>query len=129
MAELALNSENPEPANKTLQRLLESEEQRLATIAQISARAALACAAPHLGAGSIAILRKVLAEADAVDLPLIRMKLLREMASRLQEQAPDEVAVLTKSADRIVAQEGYATALLPIEACVTHLIEGLGRPG
>ncbi|KZY48847.1 hypothetical protein A3731_06260 [Roseovarius sp. HI0049] len=125
-AEISLQSRYSDTAVETLERLLGSEEQWLAKIARISARAALACAAPEQDAASIGTLKEILGEAEAVDLPMIRIKLLRGIASRLEQRDPTEAATLSASADRIVVEQGYSFACLPSPIRVVDLIDKLG---
>ncbi len=108
LAELALDTEDALTAGETLRRLLEIGGHGLLRIAQIKARAALACACDASEPGSLDFLREVMAEADAVDLPMSRIKLLNEMAARLAKQDPEEAATLKESAEKIVSDEGYA---------------------
>ena len=129
LAELELESDDPEAAAATLRRLLEFGDNGLLRIAQIKAKAALACAAQEHDTGSTARLREILKEAEAVDLPMVRVKLLRELSSRLQSKAPEEAADLMKAAASIVATEGYAAARLPMQARVANLIDAIGGRG
>ncbi len=126
LAELELDGSNCAKAAATLERLLETGDQGLLRIAQIKAQAALACAAPEGDARSVTFLREVLAEAEAVDLPLIRVKLVRKLSTRLANLDPDEAAALAAAADRITLEEGYEAVRSPLPGCATGLIEKLG---
>lgn len=125
LAELALDGNDRAQASSTLKRLLETGDHGLLRIAQIKAKAALACAASD-EQGSVTRLQKVLDDADAVDLPLIRVKLLREMSARMADRNPEEAAAMADAADRIVEEEGFQTARLPSQDCGNEIIKKLG---
>lgn len=128
-AELALEFGDPEPAMRDLRRLLETGGQGLLRIAQIKARAALACASSTPDERSVALLEDVLEEAEAVDLPMVRIKLLRRIASQTDTIAPEEAARRARMADAIVAAEGYRRVAPPAAARVEALLKSLARAG
>lgn len=129
MAELKLASGAFEEGLEELQGFLARADATLLQIAQIKARAAVACAVRDEAKGSVRQLQDVLQDAEAADMPIIRIKLLREMAARLKGHDDDKAAAATKAADAIQAEEGYATAQLPAHARVADLIDALGMGG
>ena len=125
LAELKLTSGAFDEGLEELRGFLAHADESLLHIAQIKARAAVACAVRDNDGTLTPHLPDVLHEAEAADMPLIRIKVLREMAARLKDRDPAEAAALTGSADRILAEEGYAPAQLPANADVADLIRML----
>lgn len=122
LAELALATGSAEQGTAKLRSLLADGDSGLLKIAQIKARAALACA----NAGNETALkemRDVLMDAEAVDLPMIRIKLMREIASRLKDRESAQASALIAAADRIALEEAYRPARLPPQSAGTELID------
>jgi DNA-binding SARP family transcriptional activator len=129
LAELKLASGAFQEGLEELQAFLARADATLLQIAQIKARAAVACALRDEDKGSVRQLRKVLQDAESADMPIIRIKLLREMAARLKGHDDEKAAAATKAADAIQAEEGYTTAQLPAHARIGDLIDALGMDG
>lgn len=126
LAELALEGDDPGDAAARLRRLLDTGDHGLLRIAQIKAQAALACAAQDQDT-SVASLQEILRAAEAVNLPMVRIRLLRALSRRFEKTDAGEAADLAKAADRIATDEGYSTPRLTAQTRVAKLIETLGQ--
>ncbi|MEQ5872089.1 AAA family ATPase [Sagittula sp. NFXS13] len=122
LAELALATCGSEEGTAKLRSLLDEGDKGLLKIAQIKAQTALACAEDDMET-ALTEMRNVLKEAEAVDMPLIRIKLMREIASRLKDLDPTQATALNAAADRIVTEEAYRPARLPKQSVGTELID------
>ncbi|WP_417712029.1 AAA family ATPase [Roseibium aggregatum] len=126
MAELKLTSGEHEEGMADLQTLLDQDSDMLLRIARIKAKTALVCSVPESGNRSVQRLQDVLQEAETADLPLLRVRLLREIAEQLKATDPVNAASLGNAADEIEAAEGYAVAKAPDASSFDAFLAALG---
>jgi DNA-binding SARP family transcriptional activator len=126
MAELKLTSGEYEEGIADLQTLLDQDSDMLLRIARIKAKTALVCSVPESGNRSVQRLQDALQEAETADLPLLRVRLLREIAEQLKAADPVNAASLGNAADEIEAAEGYAVAKAPDASSFDAFLAALG---
>lgn len=126
LAELKLASGEYKEGMADLQTLLDQDSGMLLRIARIKAKTALACSVPENGNKSVQRLQDVLQEAEAADLPLLRVRLLREIAEQLKTADPVNATDHRNAADEIEATEGYSVANAPDASAFDALLAALG---
>ncbi|WP_068111137.1 AAA family ATPase [Tropicimonas marinistellae] len=127
IAELSLETDARESAIQTLKRLSPTDNDQLVRIAQVKARAALACSASAQDKGAVAGVASALRDAKALAMPAICISLHRDLANRLCDTAPEEALEHAKAANEILTEEKYADAAPPNPAMVDRLVRALRR--
>lgn len=128
IAELKLASSEAEAGASQLRVFLENSDKSLIRIAQIKAQAALACFASQKGdENAMSFLSDALAEAEQANMPMVRIRILREMSGLCRKRSLERAISLGKEADALAASEGYLRGShpprAPAEALIGNLLE------